>query len=96
MADDRQREEIAQRLERTLEASLEPAMDEILEAERAAAPDYEREYQRASELQEQAFADLQKKIECLIDAALERGETCIFINIQETNEAGPVIEICTE
>jgi hypothetical protein len=94
--DEKQREEIAQRLERTLEASLEPLVDEILDAERTEPLNYERECQRAAELEQQLFTDLQKKLECLVDAVLERGGTCISIEIRETDEPSPVIEICSE
>jgi len=94
MADNEKRAEMADRLERTLEASLEPVVDEILAAEHTETTSYEQECRRASELEEQAFADLQKKLEDLIDAVLERGETNIVIDIRETSETGSTLESC--
>ena len=83
MADDKKRAEMADYLERKLDASLEPVVDEILDAERTETTTYEQECDRVLELQELAWSDFQSKVEHLVDVALERGETCIFIEIRD-------------
>ena len=85
MTNDEKREEVAYRLQRGLEASLEPAIDEILGAERTETTTYKQECQRVLKLEELAWDDFQKTLEPLIDAALERGETCLIVEI---NPAG--------
>jgi hypothetical protein len=82
MTDNKKRVETANYLERKLEASMERAVEEILDAERTETTTYERECARALELQEQAYDDFQRKLEMLIDAALARGETNIVIEIR--------------
>jgi len=81
MTDDGKRVKITGYLERKLEASTERAVEEILDAERTEMTTCEQECERALELQEQACANFQRKLEALIDAAIASGKTNIIVEI---------------